>query len=161
MSVTVNWALTVNTNETLETNVDASGSPVVPLTAFSTDGDFSASTTPPATLVSYETIPLVAGAVTIDLTALTGTNGIAVDGTNLKVQLFHIKNKTGNSPMTFVEGAATGYLLKGSGWKEILAAGQETLFQGNDAAPDITALLKHIDVTGTGTEEFELSVVMG
>lgn len=161
MSVTTSWALTVNTNETLGTDVDAAGAPVITHNDFSTNGNLSAATTPPATLVAYETVALVAGAATIDLTALTGTNGIAVDGTNLKVQVFKIKNKTGNAAMTFVEGAATGYLLMGSGWKVILLAGQEQQFVGNDATPDITALLKHIDVSGTGTEEFELSVIMG
>ena len=160
MSVVTNYGLKVDTNETLATDVDASANPTISHTDFSSSESLSATSTVPVTVCSYETVALTAGAYTIDLTALNGTNGIAVDGTNLKVQLFKIKN-LGDDPMTFTEGAATGYLLKGSGWKTILAKEQEELFYGNDLTPDVTALLKHIDVAGTGTETFELSVVLG
>lgn len=159
MSVTTSWRLTVDTNETLSTEVDASTSPVVTHAGFSTNGTMSASTSPPATLVSYETITLSTGA-TIDLTALTGTNGIAVDGSGLKVQLFKIKNN-GAAAMTFSEGASNGYALLGAAWSLILLAGQEMLVQLNDAAPDIAGADAEIDVTGTDTQEFELSIVMG
>ncbi len=162
MSVDTSWGLKINTNETLSADVDAATAPVVTHTGFSTNGTMSATSTPPATLVSYETITLSSGA-TIDLTALTGTNGITVDGSSpaeQRVQLFKVKN-TGTNAMTFTEGAATGYLLLGSGWKIILLAGQEALVQLNDAAPEITSSLKHIDVAGTDAETFELSVVIG
>jgi hypothetical protein len=106
-------------------------------------------------------VALTAGAYKIDLSALTGTNGIAVNGNGLKVQVFKIKN-TGTAAMTFTEGAANGYALLGSAWSLILLAGQEMLLQLNDASPDIvTDTDDEIDVTGTGVETFELSVVMG
>jgi hypothetical protein len=161
MSVVNTTQLKVDTTETLATGVDAASSPIVDHTAFTAKHTLNASSSVPATKCAYDAVALVAGAKTIDLTALVGTNDAAVDGTGLKVQAIKFKNKTGNAAMTFTEGAATGYELLGNAFTFILLADQEAAFYLHESAPDISGSLKHIDVTGTGTEEFELSVVMG
>ena len=160
MSVVASWALTIDANETLEDGVDASSSPVVNHAAFSTSGVYNAGSTVPATKVSYDSIALVAGAHTIDLQALPGTNGTTVNGDTLKVQLFKFKN-TGTNAMTISEGAANGYALLGAAFSFILLKDQEVLFQLANTAPDIAAADSEIDIAGTGVETFQMSIVMG
>ncbi len=105
---------------------------------------------------------LSGGAATIDLTALTGTNGATVDFTNLKVQFAKFRNPSTNAnSITVTFGAATGYLLMGSGWKIILAPGQEFTFRGYEATPDVTSLLKHIDLAGTASQSLYVQLVAG
>ena len=164
MSVTANWALKCDVAETLTASVDAAASPVVNHNAFSSKGTLTATSTVPATKVSAEEIALTAGAYTIDLSALTGTNGATVNGNGLKVQLFKFKNLgTGTAAaMTLTVGAANGYDLKGAAWSETVSAGQETLFYGNEATPTIvTDTDDEIDIAGVGAETFELIIVMG
>jgi hypothetical protein len=160
MSVVTTYSLSVNTTETLDTDVDAATTPTIAHTGFSSKGTIDANSDVPATLASFETVALVASASTIDLTALTGTNGIAVDGTGLKVQVFKITN-TGTNAMTISEGASNGYALLGAAFSFILLAGQEVLLFLNESAPDVAGADKTIDVAGTLIETFQLSVVLG
>jgi hypothetical protein len=163
MSVTVDYALRCNVAETLETEVDAAPSPVVNHTSFSSRGTLTATSTVPATKVSAETVALVAGAYTIDLTALNGTNGSTVVGTGLKVQLFKFKNLgTGTAATMTLTPGADAYNLFGAAFSVIVAAGQEIEFFGNDATPDVAAgSADEISVAGTGAETFELMIVLG
>ncbi|MCP4571472.1 MAG: hypothetical protein GY838_03905 [bacterium] len=147
--------------EVLATGVDAASQPTVDHTGFSTKRVLNSTSSVPVTEPVFDTIALVAGAKTIDLTALVGTANRAVDGTGLKVQAIKFKNKTGNSTMSFTFGASNPYNLAGSDWKVTLAADQEVMFYLHNTAPDIAAGAKNIDVAGTLVEEFELSVVMG
>ena len=104
---------------------------------------------------------LTAGAATIDLTALTGTNGAAVDFTGLKVQAAKFINPVGNAAMTITFGATNPYLLGGTAFKWILSAGQELLVYLNDASPDVASGAKNIDISGTLAQSLTCVLVAG
>jgi len=105
---------------------------------------------------------LVAGAGSIDLTALVGTNGAAVDGTGLKVQAIKVIADADNSAaITLADGASNGYELLGASWTIKLKAGQEIVIFGNEETPDIGGTAKVIDLTGTGTDKLQIIIVMG
>lgn len=121
-----------------------------------------AATTPPATKVAAFQKALAAGVGTIDLTALVGTNGVAVDGSGLKVQAIKLSNPaTNGNPISITEGAANGYAAFGAGWKLTLAPGQEALLYGADATPDVAAGDKNIDLAGTGSQALDMVIVLG
>jgi len=160
VNVTANLICTVQ--ETLETNPysAAAAGRIVTHSLFNSSKILTAATTPPVTKVAAFKQALSAGAATIDLTALTGTNGAIVDGTGLKVQVLKVKN-TGVAPLTITPGAVSGYNLLGAGMSLILAQNQELEIFGNDATPDIAAGAKNLDLAGTLAQESEWIIVMG
>lgn len=161
MAITTTYRSNVTTVETFSTSIfPAVTSPPLNHNGFDTTETLTASTTPPVTQPAYFTQALTAGAATINLAALTH-NGASVDLTGLKVQIFKIKNKDGNAAMVFTEGASNGIAQMGAAFKVTLLAGQEFTFFGNDASPDVAAGDRTIDVTGTGTQECEVSIVAG
>lgn len=118
--------------------------------------------TPPATKHAGGELTLTAGAGTLDLRALTGLAGGAIDGNGLKVQVAKFRNKSTNANlMTISEGAANGYSLLGSAWTLDLQPGQEITLFGNDATPDVAGTDKDIDIAGTGSQVLEYEIVMG
>lgn len=164
MSVAVAFASTVQTVETIDSNAPAISSADNTLThnGYNTSLSLNAGTTPPVTKCAYFSKALSSGSATIDLTALTGTNGVSVDGSGLKVQIAKFKNPASNgNNITVTVGASNGYLLAGAAWKAILAPGQEITFYGNDATPDIGGSAKTIDLSGAGTQALECSIIMG
>lgn len=162
MAVSVTHESKVTVVETLATNVPAAATngKAVTHTGFNRSHAMNASSTPPATKCSFSQPALSGGAVTINLAALTGTNGATVDLTGLKVQSITIKNN-GANVMSFTEGASNGYALLGASFLFALQPGQEITLYGNDATPDVAAGDRTIDVTGTGAQSFDLGVVAG
>lgn len=163
MSVTVSYASTVTTAEVLETNVVAAASNAVKTvthTGYNSSATLNSGSTPPATKCAYFLQALSGGAATIDLTSLTGTNGATVNTNGLKVQVFKAKNM-GSNVMTFSEGASNGYELAGNGWTVAVQPGQEFLFYGYDATPDVGGSAKTIDIAGTGSQTAQISIVAG
>jgi hypothetical protein len=156
---TASYALKCSVTEELD-SAPGSQNPSITHDKFSSSGTLTPSTTVPATKVCANQFALVAGAKTLDLTALVGTNGVAVDGTGLKVQVIKFKN-TGTNPMTFAQGGSNAYQLGGANWSQRLLAGQEWIHYGHDLNPDISSTVKNIAVSGTGTETFEVIIVMG
>lgn len=120
----------------------------------------NSASTPPATLCAAFLLTLTAGAASIDFRNLTGTNGAAVDGNGLKVQEFRIKNLGANN-MVITPGASNGLDLFGAAFSITVYPGAVAHFFLNDAAPDIAAADKTIDVAGTGSQTAEVTVVMG
>jgi hypothetical protein len=143
--------------ETLTSGVAAASNAVVRLSEYNESVTLNATTTPPATAAAYFLGTLTAGALTINLAALTGANG-AVDLTGLRIQFLRIKNLGANA-MTFSEGASNGIAL--SCLPLVVAAGGIAQFYLNDAAPDVAAGDRTIDVSGTGAQTFEISIVAG
>ena len=92
MSVTLAYSVQVSVRETLETNIPAttSGNRVLVHNQYNSTQNLNSTTTPPVTKVAAFLKTLAAGAATITLTSLTGSNGVTVDGTDLKVQIFKI-----------------------------------------------------------------------
>lgn len=157
MAVTCNYGFKLYSIETL-TGVDSASNPSVTHDGYDESGTLTASTTPPVTKILAKLITLTAGAYTIDLTTETGTNGVAISGTGLRVQAIRIKNLGANT-MTFSEGASNGLaLICGD---IIVPAGGITQIFLNDAAPDIASGDRTIDVAGTGSQTFELTVLLG
>ena len=120
----------------------------------------NASSSPAVTKQIQRTLALTAGAATVNLASLVGTNGAAVDFTGLKVQHFKFINP-GANPITFTFGASNPYLLLGSGWKIIVPAHSEVAGMLSDQPPDVDSTHKNIDIAGTGTDSFNIILVAG
>jgi hypothetical protein len=134
-------------------------------TAMDTSLALGAATVPPVTKVAAFAKALVAGAGTIDLTALTGTAG-TVDGTGLKVQIFKAINpSTNTNPLIIVPGASSGYNILGATSKVTLNPGEEISWKGYNkaAVPDVAAGVKNIDLSDGvgGTETYNFEIVLG
>lgn len=114
----------------------------------------------PATIFSGKVYTLVTGALSIDLRALRTVGGGSGDGNGLKVQGLFIEN-LGANVMTFVGGASNGYLIFGTaGSVQVQPGGSLCLFT-NDGSADVDATHKTIDVSGTGSQTFQLAVILG
>ena len=122
---------------------------------------FDESVTPsPATIFSSKLYALVTGALSIDLRALYGVGAAVLDANGLKVQGFYFKNLGANN-MVIVEGASNGYLIFGTaGSLTVLPGGGFCMFF-NDGSPDVSGTDKTIDVSGTGSQTFEASFILG
>ena len=160
---TAKFSLSLIVAEQLTANVALAAAAQAVIThTLQASGTLTSSTTVPVTKVSAQEIALIAGAKTLDLTALLGANGAAVDATGLKLQLLYIKNKDANAnSMAFTFGASNGWVGLGSGWKFTLAPKNECLFKLDDASTDVASNAKNIDVTGTVTQAFQYIAVFG
>jgi len=159
MAVDATIVFTATPQETL-TGADGATSPQISFDAFNTQVRLSATSTPPITKVICKTISLTAGAYTIDLTTETGTNGVAIAATGLKVQFIRVKNLGANT-MTFSEGASNGYALRGSSWTQPVYTGGSWMEFFNDATPDVASGDRTIAVAGTTTQQFQLTILLG
>lgn len=116
----------------------------------------------PATKVASFEKAMSGGAGTIDFRALVGTNGGAVDGNGLKVQVIKLRNKSTNAnAITIVPGASNGLNLFGAAFSITLSPGQEITAYLKDQGTDIDATHKTIDISGTSAQVLEVIVVMG
>lgn len=162
MSIVVNYASTMTVLETLTVGVPDVPNPVITHSSFNTSGQFIGSSTPPASKVADFQQALSGGVATINLTALTGTNGIAVDFTGLKVQFVKFINPSTNAnAITVTFGASNAYLLHGAAFKYILQPGEEVMFKGLSTTPTVSASLKNIDISGTGTQALNVQLIAG
>jgi hypothetical protein len=160
MAVNVQYSFGMRTVEQLTIAVDGAVNPKITFTDFDESGTLNAGSTPPAEKCNFAKIALTAGAATIDMTDLVGPGGAPIDFTGLKVQLIRIKN-LGGAAMTFSEGSSNGYELLGNNWSITVPPGGIMQFFLPDTAPDVGSGAKTIDVSGTGTQEFELSLIAG
>lgn len=164
MSTRCEYRLTVTVAETPETNVPAApaSSRVNLHTLFNTSKSLDGTTTPAVSKNAIFDKALVAGAGTIDLTALTAINNLAVTFSGLKVQVWKFKAKSGNAAAVTIKfGSANPYNLLGTSWLLTLEPGQELGGYTAGAAPVVGASAKNIDLTGTGTDAVEVSLVAG
>ena len=165
MSVTLSYTSNLTATEILESNVPAvsiTANKEVKHTGFNKVVTLNSSSTPPTTKVAAFEQALAAGAATIDLTALTGTNGVSVDGTGLKVQAIKLVNKAANSTaMTLSKGLTNGYDAWGANFEVDVAPGAEIVMFTNDAGSDIGAANKTLDIAGSGIETAQIIIIMG
>jgi hypothetical protein len=130
------------------------------------NGTLTASSTVPATKPFSDTISLAAGSASLDLTSLAGPSGTTITFDGLKVQLVKIKCPATNSGgVTFDVGAANGYNLFGADNAsnesiEVMPGGAELRYIPNNGE-DVDATHKNIDITGTGTDVFQIELVAG
>lgn len=164
MSVSVTYATTLTIAETLATNVPAAtaANRVVTHNQFNKNVTLTGATSPPVTTCANFNKAMSGGAATVDLTALTGTNGATVDGTGLKVQCMKVSAPASNAnAITLKFGASNPYNLLGSAFQVQLSPGQEIQIFGDDDTPDIASNAKNLDMAGTGTQSLDFAIVMG
>jgi hypothetical protein len=162
VSVAVTWAESCTIQETLPNNTGSAsdGNRVVTHDQYNESGALNGATTPPATTQASFLLALVAGAKSVDLRALDGTNDGVIDGNGLRVQIVRVKN-LGANDMTVKSGASNGHTgLFGTAGLTIPPGGVAMLYT-NDGAIDIDATHKVWDVTGTGAQTSEWTVVLG
>ncbi len=166
MSVTATVRFGMSTTEILDINVDGSTSPSIIHDAFDKSFALDAAgtgSTGPITDVYADTIALIAGAHTLDLTAIPQSGGGTLDATGLKVQAIRFENlSTNTNLMTIDDGASNGYNILGA------ALGHVTIHPGaifqmyfHDKLDNIAAADAEIDFGGTGTESFNLTILVG
>jgi len=157
---TLQYVTQLTVTEILAGNVVGLSDKTVKHTTLNKSETKDADSTPAVTLVATFA---QAGSGTIDLNALTGTNGATVDGEGLKVQAIKMSNPSTNANViTATFGAAHPYNLAGAAWSVALLPGQEFVFYGNDATPDIEdGVASNIDVTATGVQPLNCCIVMG
>ncbi len=164
MPIAATIAMSITGVETLDTAVDpfVSSSDQTVTQTHAKAATLNAGTTPPVTKQAAFKKTMTAGAATIDLRSLVGTNGAAVDGNGLKVQAFKFKNPSTNAnSITITFGASNPYLLLGTDFLITLAPGQEVMGYLHDAAPDIASGAKEIDISGTLAQVLECYFLMG
>lgn len=164
MSVTATVAMTCTVAEILAANTGSASAANRTCThsLYNYAATLNGASTPPATKVACFEQALVAGAATIDLTALTGTNAGVITMLGLKCQVVKFQAKATNSnPITITAGASNGYDLGGAAWSVVLLPGQAVMYLGNDAVEDVASGAKTIDLAGTGTESVECVVLCG
>ena len=140
-----------------------------------TISSLTASTVPPVSMMAAFTKAMTGSAVTIDLMALTGTNGATISGVNLRVQLIKIQNPlyqgngtTPNSPVTITAGnyvITNGSFIFVANAKIVLNAGEEITWCGVDHAnvPVIsnTGPVRTFTLTGANGDNINLTIIMG
>jgi hypothetical protein len=164
MSVILEYVTNLTVREILEANTGSAGATdrTVKHSLLNKSVTLNAASTPPVSKVAAFEKALVGGAATIDLTALVGTNGAAVDGTGLKVRAIKIIAKDTNAnPITITKGLTNGYALAGNTFNWPLSARQEQVFYGDDSTPVVAAGAKTLDLAGTGTQSVTVIVVLG
>lgn len=162
MAVTsAKYASSVTTIETVSLTAAAAESATPSLThsGYNTTADLSPTSTPAVSKTSYFSKALVAGAGTIDLTALPGPGGTQ-DFTGLKVQMIKFKNDAANT-ITVSQGAANAYTLLGATWSIAVHAGAEVTIKLNATAPAVSGTVKNIDLAGTLTQELKVVIWAG
>lgn len=170
MTIDGKFMLTMTTRETLASNVDGVSNPVIQHDQFNKNERFNANTTPKGTQIISDTIALVAGAKTLDLTALPMPGGGTYDATGKKLLGWFFANRAGNTvDIVAVKGAANGYNFNAHASSRAVATfpvsandnpGWAAGWNGKATnVPAVAGGAKTIDVTGTGTESFDYCFV--
>jgi hypothetical protein len=163
------YASTVNYSETISASVPAisSNNNTVQHTGYSTSKSLTGTVTtgqPVITDGALFTKTLSAGAGTIDLTSLTGTNGRSITLSGLKVQVMKFLNvSTNGTNMVVGKGASNGFGLGSGGttWSMVIPPGCEFTWYGNEGTPDVSGSVKTIDITGGTTEVLQCVIIGG
>lgn len=164
-SVSAEYALRAEVRETIALAQDNADDPSTIHSLGSPNGTLTATTTPPVTSVFADNVALVAGTLTLDLTALTSGN-LSRDFTDLKVQLIALRCPTSNTlPILVQKGAANAYNLLGADNAsaetiEVLP-GDDILIKRYDTLEDVDATHKDVKFTGNGTETINVMLVAG
>jgi len=124
--------------------------------------EMTSGTTPDAEVVYMGTEALTAGTATIDLKALTNSEGDTIVTEAKKVRaIFMGATSSNTAAITLTEGASNGYELGGDGWKLALTDEQWAIIYLGSDAPAVGDSTKNIDISGTGTESVKLLIVFG
>lgn len=150
--------------ETLDLLSDNFSDPDVGHTISGGARTIDAGSTVPATKAFSDEITLVAGAATIDLTAMVRTPLANVDFTGLKVQLVKFKAATANAAAVVIKpGASNAYNLFGDSDGQItLPASAESEQYWADQLADVSSTVKNVDLSSSDTDAIiEVVLVAG
>jgi len=163
MPVSTTLTMAMPTVETLPADVPGANAQQITHNALDiVNKVLNSGSTPAITLIAVFQAVLSGGALTLDLTSLTGTNGATVNGNGLKVQAIRIQAPATNAnPITVVGGASNGYLCFGTAGKITMWSGSELLFFPNAGTPTIGGSTKTIDLAGTGVQVLNFEILMG
>ena len=163
-SITATGILNLSIKETLTTSVGSdSPDPVTGHLSFQTD-ELTASTTVPATIVVDVTHTLSGGALTVDLTSLTGTNGSSVTASGLKLQYFTAKCPASNTgALTLTTGSVNGFSIDdaAAAWLIPVHPGGWVAWYGVNLSQDVAGGDLAIDLSGTSTDTVDMMYVFG
>lgn len=167
-AITARYDLLLEVDETLALSQDLSAAETTfqHKTTETTRGTRTTSSPVPVTKTFSDKLNLVAGALTLDLTALTGPSGTTVDFTGLKVQNLKLACPAANTAgITVDRGAANPYNLfgedNGSAEQVEILPGCSLEMAWNDNAEDVDATHSDVQFAGTGTEAIEIILVAG
>ncbi len=162
MAVSINPVISFTAVETLDTGVDAAPSPAIVHSNFNLTGSLhNATSLAPVSMVSYRTYALSGGAVTIDLRAILGVGDESQDANGLKLQTIIIRNPSGNNAITVTTGATNGFPLFGGTNSLVMPGDSEFAFHVPEGLVNVSATDKDIDVSGTGSESFDVGITLG
>lgn len=160
MAVSSTFAFTCDTRETLTAGVDGADNPVIYHNGFNVTGVIDSTTTPDAEGIVSKTLAMTAGAYTIDLSSMTGTNGAAVNMTGKAIRIFRIEN-AGAAAMTIAKGASNGHTGLGATFQAAIPIGGAIQFYLKSGGVAVSGTDKTLDIAGTGTDSFNLTIVYG
>lgn len=122
---------------------------------------FNGTSGPAATQAWHGLVTLIAGALTLDLTALADATLGTISMSGLKLKFMQIIATAGNAnPITIAPGAVNGYTgWVGSAGLSLNASDQEMLVRNAGIAVDGTH--KTLDLAGTGTQSAVIVLLFG
>lgn len=164
MSVSAVIKISIAATETLTTTesplIDSTDASIKEKIAV--DLTLNGSSTPDAEMHAAMQVAMVAGAATIDFTALTRHGGGAVSFSGKNVRSVVLQNPATNAnDITINVGAANGLALFGAASKVVLKPGDVIGAYFGATGPAVAAGTKNIDITGTGTQVLNLIAVAG
>jgi hypothetical protein len=140
----------------------ATGSADLTHSGYDTSANLNPNTTPGVDTPVYQQFALSAGAVTIDLTSLTGPGGAAVSLNGKKVVLIRFSNPSTNAnSITVKKGATNGYAGLDASFSVTIPPGGDVTFYSGGGSSAVGASNKTLDLTGTASQVLNVSVVGG
>ena len=167
MSVTLKYKMVAEAEEVIALGLDNVDNPTITHKLGDFASTLNATSMPVVTKAFSDTVPLVAGAGSLDLTSLAGPSGTSIDFTDLKVQMVQLACPTTNSGGITVakKDAVTGYNLFGA---DNVSAEQVEVMPGSyvqlyhrDTLEDVDATHKDLTFAGTGTDTIQVLLVAG
>lgn len=154
VSAKINLAITAAESLTSPSDLVGDSGAISLAHAMSDKQTINATSTVPATKAYSDTLTLTAGAVSLDLAALTDAINADLNLTGLKVQALGIKCPTTNTaPVAVAAHATNGYaLLAASDGKVEVQIGGSLFMTFNDDAPDVGASAKVLEFTSSDTD---------
>lgn len=165
MSILTKLISTSTWSPTLTLAADAvSGQTLQPTHFNPTAVTYTSTSTPPATLYYGDEFTGDSGTptFTIDLTSWLDVEGIAKNGTGMKVQEIRIQADSSNSAVVnLAPGGSNGYVLFGTSNDIDVPAGGLVHARFDDELADISASLKNLTLTLGHGDICSIEIVMG
>lgn len=164
MSVTANILQKLGVRLTLD-DVDGAGTSLpIDITEFDRRIALSASTTPPITMVGFDSHTLAGTPETIDLTAIPNElEGGTADGTGLKLQaaMFIMGSSNNAAGVTIDVTSSNPCDAFGSSFSVLLEAGGGVVLYSPEGGSDISGTVKTFEFNGTAADVINYIVLMG